>query len=225
MSSLFANTSINRSVLTFLILFSSLYAFSFVIDGAYTELFSAIGQEYFDKSVNNEPTFFRQINLSVSPDIPNRIIASVIYFDKLTPLGQPEVKQIGIEIRNEALIGVIVFISLIFSFPAGFVSNIKKFLLGIAIIYALVFLKLYVFVFDNYNYPEYAVMELSPIVSFMVYWSSYFFNCIGTQFNIFLSVLLWLLLNIPNILETKSPFAAPAAKSEHKQTKARRNSK
>ncbi len=192
----FKNNSIKNSIILFFLIFTSLYSISFLIDDIYVKSFRYLGQTYFDSNINNDNAIQKYIKLITLPNKPTIIEVKITYYQKKDADGNFIVKTIGSDLRLEALIGTILFTSLIFSFPIEFKKNLLKFLIGIVILYAFIFVKLYLFVFDNYNYPEYAIQELPALTSFVVYWGSYFFNVTGTSTNVILPVLLWLSLNI-----------------------------
>ena len=191
-----SNFKIN--ILAFITIFISLYFISFLIDEHFTIVISNIGNSYFEKAINKNPSLNRNVKIQNTEDRPLDAQVQIIYYDKKDENGNFIVKTIGTDLRREALLGFVFLTALIFSFPFGFKNNIVKFLIGLIILYLFLFFKLYVFVFDNFNYPEYALMQLPPITSFIVYWTTYFFNVVGSNTNVMIPVLIWFSLNIKN---------------------------
>lgn len=188
--------SIKQNIITFTAVFIGLYLLSFLIDASYAKLLTNIGKSYYEKNINNDKSLNRKVELSVDQNKKTLLEANITYFDKRDEQGNFIVKTIGTNLRREALISVIFFTSLVFSFPAGFRKNIFKFIIGISFIQLIIFFKLYIFIFDNYNYPEFALKELPAITSFFVYYGSYFFNVTGASTNVIAPVIIWFLLNI-----------------------------
>ncbi len=186
----------NKNILAFAAIFVILYSLSFLIDDSFARTISQIGNAYFEKTINSTPRLNRHIEINNTAEKPTEALVQIIYYDKKDSNGDFIVKTIGTDIRREALISTIFLTSLIFSFPLGFKNNIKKYLVTLLILYLFIFFKLYVFVFDNYNYPEYSIMELPTITSFFVYWGTFFFNAIGSNTNVMVPVLLWFGINI-----------------------------
>jgi hypothetical protein len=191
--------NLKRSIIAFLVIFSVLYLFSFVIDSGYSSIITKIGQNYYENNINNDRSVNKNIKLVNPESNPNNVEASITYYGKRDASGNFIVKTIGTDLRRETLISVIFFTALVFSFPFGFKRNLLKFAVGIIILYLLLFFKLYIFIFDNYNYPEYAINELPAITSFFVYWGSYFFNVTGASTNVIFPVMIWMLVNIKQL--------------------------
>ena len=187
---------IKKNIAVFLVLFSSLYILSFFIDGAYTDFFINNGRNWVKENINNDYNLSRKVIINEIPEKENELQARITYFDKKDKLGNFKVKTISTNLRREGLISAIFLISLIFAFPLKFYSNIVKFIIGMLIIHSFIFFKLYVFMFDNYNDPEFALKELSEPISSIVYHASYFFNVTGSSTVVIVPVFIWMLLNI-----------------------------
>lgn len=190
---------LKKSIISFILIFVSLYMLSFVIDSGYARMITDIGQNYYDSNINNDRLINKNVKL-INPDTnPNVVEAKITFYDKKDASGNFIVKTIGTDLRRETLLSVLFFTALVFSFPVGFKKNILKFGIGIVLLYLFLFFKLYIFIFDNYNYPEYALKELPALISFFVYWGSFFFNVTGASTNVIVPVMFWLLVNLNEI--------------------------
>lgn len=192
----FSNINLKKSIITFLSVFIVFYSLSFLFDSFYSKTLTNIGQNYYDKNINSETKYKRNVKLINPQSKPNIAEARITYYDKRDKNGKFIVKTIGTDLRRESLISVILLTSLVFAFPSGFKKNIINYIITLILLYIFIFFKLYVFVYDNYNYPDYSLIELSGIKSFFVYWGTYFFNVTGASTNVIVPVILWFLVNI-----------------------------
>ncbi len=188
--------NLKKNIIAFLALFVSLYTLSFLFDSSYAKILTNTGQSYYENNINNDRSINKNVKLSIPESNSTFVEVKITYYGKKDESGNFIVKTIGTDLRREALLATIFFISLVFSFPAGFKKNILKFAIGMIILYLFIFLKLYIFIFDNYNYPEFALKELPAITSLFVYYGAYFFNVTGAGTNVIIPVLIWFIVNI-----------------------------
>lgn len=108
-------------------------------------------------------------------------------------------KNIIINMNLEYYLPLALFLSLTIALNLNCKSKIKRLILGDFIILIYLIFKIIATAYDNYNYPEYAIMELKGIFGSVVYYYNYFLNFAGAGPNFIIPVCVWFLLFIEDI--------------------------
>ncbi len=121
-------------------------------------------------------------------------VTTVFYEQKLPDGGSPQ-KNLEINIRNEVLNPLAVFLIIFLAFPFSNKFRIKAFSISLAIILVFIAFKLFAMVYDNYNLPEYTLAELVFFLDSPVYIFNLALASLGTSINYAFPAILALLAN------------------------------
>lgn len=197
---------ITKFAVYFVLSYSFLYAFSFLVDSAAVTLFVKQGNAWFESKINTHFEYNRRVVIKKRENSDTEIHLQMAFQDKRNPNGTIIAKDIYSDLRNEAVMPMIFVLALIIATPLGMRRKLISLAIGFTLILLYIYFKLYVFAYDNYSHPDFTLIELSPLVSGVVYYGNKFLEATGAGTNVIFPVVIWLisswsdeLLNLMNI--------------------------
>jgi hypothetical protein len=170
-----------------------LYLTAGSIDSKYTNFFIKQGNNYFKSNINQKYELNRFVEINKKSGTETQIHLKTVFQDKTNPDGSLIAKDIYTDLRREALIPTIFLLALIIATPLGLKRKVISLLIGFILIHFYIYFKLYTFAFDNYSYPEFQLIELSPIISSVVYASNFFFEMTGSSTIVIVPIVIWVI--------------------------------
>jgi hypothetical protein len=178
--------------IVFVITFVILYILSYSIDEGYTQFFIDRGNSHFDTAINKNYELNRYVEIMKKANTATQIHLQTVFQDKKNPNGTLIAKDIYTDIRREALIPTIFLLALVIATPLKLKRKIISIIVAFVLINLYVFFKLYTFAYDNYSYPEFQLIELSALVSPIVYGANFFFEMTGSSTIVIIPVIIWI---------------------------------
>ncbi len=157
------------------------------------------GNVYFENIQNSGNPHKVKIDLA---NDGSDFLVSTVYYDEVLPEGGNPQKNLEINIRNEVLNPIAVFVIIFIAFPILNRFPKKAFFTSLLIILAFISFKLFALVYDNYNIPEYALADLVFFLHYPVYFFNMALASLGTSINYAFPAILALISNY-SFLEEK----------------------
>lgn len=184
-------------IIKFIIYFSISIALILIagyqVRSQYKSMIQSFTMGTLDSRFNEKPLRMRKIFPGNIENEPEKIKINIAYNDKRNADGTIPVKHTTMDTFVEGIFPTAILISLIIASP---IKIKKKILLtGMALIaYTLiVYLKLLLFMYDNYSHPEFALTQLDGFMNFIVYHGNKFYRATGFSTNLIIPVILWIL--------------------------------
>ncbi|MCX6156204.1 MAG: hypothetical protein NT007_18800 [Candidatus Kapabacteria bacterium] len=160
----------------------------------YSNLLVNTGNTYFKYAVNKDYKLKRNVSIT-NKDISDEVLVKTVILDKYDSEGKPIEKTISTNLRRECWLPLAIIISLMLSSPfftrKSFLMNLTK---AILLIQLFIGFKLYVFAYDNYNYPEFAIKKLPFLIDGIVYYGNAFLNITGSSTTVIIPFFIWLII-------------------------------
>lgn len=99
-------------------------------------------------------------------------------------------KVIAVNMNLEYYLPIILLFSLIIAYKTNYKVKIKKLIIGESMLLIYLLFKIVAVAFDNYNYPESAIIELNGLFGGMVYHFSHLLNIVGNSPNFILPLII-----------------------------------
>lgn len=167
--------------------------FANIFEDIITSLFAWTYRLWFDFFINSiGQELLRQVDINSVNGSLNFLTA----FVNLNDLNNIPVRTTEIEIFNEIILPINLFISLSIYFINK--RNIKVFLIYLVVLIFTLWMKNIAVIYDNFNNPEYILKDLIfPIKQFVYYFNSLLTN-VGTTFGIMLSLIFAIIFLVLN---------------------------
>lgn len=180
-------------IISFALVYGLLYSISIFTESSYTSLLINQGNSYFESKVNKNYEYNRRVKITKKESTETIIHLQMAFMDKRNPDGSIIAKDIYSDMRNEAILPMLFLFSLIIATPLQFRRKMIALILGFILINIYIYIKLYVFAYDNYTHPDFSLIELSPLVSGFVYYGNKFLESTGASTNVIFPVIFWLI--------------------------------
>lgn len=167
--------------------------FANIFEDIITTFYAWTYRQWFDFFINSiGQELLRQVDIN-SVDGSLKFLTA---FVSLNDLNNIPVRTTEIEIFNEILLPINLFISLSIYFINK--RNIKVFLIYLVVLIFSLWMKNIAVIYDNFNNPEYILKDLIfPIKQFVYYFNSLLTN-VGTTFGIMLSLIFAIIFLVLN---------------------------
>ena len=146
----------------------------------------------------------RHINTIQDKNSPAVAEFEIQFTDRRSAAGEIPARVVQTDFRREAYLPFALLIALFVGMPVAFRKKYKKILLGSLAVNIYILIKLFAFIFDNYNYPDMAATELSGLVSWAVYAANAFANTTGFSTTVVVPIVIWVALCYGEITEIAS---------------------
>jgi|GEM_PF-3603347 hypothetical protein len=177
----------------FCVLFLVIMLLFSVLKTPFASIYTSFGKAILAPLVN-KPANNRNLKFSLSDDKKEVVLAQVIYKDRKNPDDTLVSKNITINIFNEAYIPLVFLICLIAATPLDYRRRLWAMLWGFLIVQSMLLFKFSAMIFDNYTYPDYAIIPLPFPIEQLVWLVNAFQAMTGASFNVVLPVLLWIIV-------------------------------
>lgn len=156
------------------------------LDELITSIISSLYSSWFEFFINsNGQELLRQVNVSVAETDVKFDIAFVNPND----VASSTVKSIVINMFNEFVFPMIVYFTICSPFIKK--QKLKSYLLFSLLFLAILFVKNILQVYDNYSYPEYALVDLGFPSSKIVYYYNSLIENVGYSLNLMIVAVFW----------------------------------
>ena len=195
----------NNKILSFIIIFIFVFGFLIISNQILIGIFTQPVIEPVKSVIKSNLIKGRQVSYNMKN--PVTLIISNVYYDKPNPDNSFPQKQIEINIFNEIYLPFIFWLSLTLAIPFRMTKLFRTFSIGLILIYLYLFFKIFAIIVDNYNYPDFIIVNMNGLVDNMVYYFNFFLNKTGASTNAILPLIIWLLSlidkNTPELLSSK----------------------
>lgn len=191
----------NKPITYFATMFAALVVIALILNSMflsnlYTDWITERGNIYFKSNINNQFNLKREVSITRTLSNNNEIVISTTFYDHKDNNGNFVVKNITINIVNEALIPILLVLIMILSLPYNWRRKITSSLIGFILINLYVFFKLYCFAYDNYSTPDYTLIKLPFLINKIVYYYNYFIELSGYSVNLVIAVIIFAISSI-----------------------------
>ncbi len=169
---------------------------SMFLSNLYTSWIIERGNNYFKNNINSQYDLQREVNITRSLSNNNEIVIATTFYDHKDNNGNYVIKNININIVNEALIPILLVLIMILSLPYNWRRKLSSSLIGFILINLYVFFKLYCFAYDNYSSPDYTLAKLPFLIDKIVYYYNYFISLSGYSVNLVIAVIIFAVSSI-----------------------------
>ena len=157
------------------------------------------------QSFNKSQAGVRYINVITDAEHKSQAEFEIQFVDRRSSSGEIPVRALQTDFRREAYLPFALLIALFVALPIEWKRKYRKILFGSLIVNIYIFIKLFAFIFDNYNYPDMVAQDLPVMISWGVYAVNAFVNTTGFSTTIIVPIVVWLLLCQQEVIEiTKS---------------------
>lgn len=167
----------------------------------YSSAMASVSQSYLNSTVNAKPEYKRFVKVLKAPDGDFAYEFEIRMLDVPTSDGGVAASVITTDFRREGYVPLALLLALFIALPGAARSKALKILFGLLIVNIYIFVKLYVFVFDNYNSPGIIPVKLPALIDGFVYAASAFLNATGFGTTMVVPVIVWAALSTNNILD------------------------
>ncbi len=143
-------------------------------------ILEGIGNSYYERFQNDGSSHKVKI---VRKNLNQDFNVMTHFYEKATDDGGHAIKELEINIRNEVLNPIAVFLIIFLSFPFGERFRLKSFSIALTIILVFIAFKLFAMVYDNYNMPDYVLKDLVFLLDYPVYLFNMALASLGTSIN------------------------------------------
>ena len=166
----------------------------------YSEIFRWAGNSHFSSSINKKHELKRNVTVDQIKDDPSSFEIVIAFLDKKDESGNMVARVVTVDFFTEGYVPFIIFIALMIAFPYETKKKIIPFIIGAVIIQVYIIFKLTVISYDNFNYPELQLINLSGIFEFVVYYLSKFYNITGFSTTVIFPVVVFSVVEFKNII-------------------------
>ena len=187
-------------ILTFVITLTVLIVIKNPIMIISKNVIAKLNQTLLDEFVNEKFEFVKKAECKLSED--NFIIIVSTFYPKE---GGDSIRQMNtqIDIFNEFVLGVFLIVALSISIPIVLWKRLVVLVASVSLGSLIYFLKIQIIIFDNYNYPEYNLIDFSTPIKEIIYFTNYLLNTVGTSINLVIAFIVVAIVILPYFNDVK----------------------
>lgn len=173
----------------FLVVFFGLISAPSIIKNIPNNIFILIANSAIDRYCNGQVN--SKANALYNYDELSQKAEFVATYNQYLPANlSGQQKVIAVNINLEYYLPITLLFSFIIAFNTKLKDKILKLLIGEFILFLYLTFKIIAVAFDNYNYPESAIIEINGIFGGMVYYFSSLLNVVGNSPNFILPLII-----------------------------------
>lgn len=157
--------------------------------------FKNSSQKYLDYFINSDADLNREVRTVIDFENTGNLFYLIRFYDKQDKNGDDILRTVEVNVFNEISLPIILAIAFTLLSPFSRRGLLKQVVLFNLIVWIYVFLKLLIFVYDNYNYPEFILIDLGSVRGGVVYWVNRFYNMTGNTTAIIFPIIIWAAIN------------------------------
>lgn len=153
------------------------------------------------QTFNKDKAGVRYINLVQDQKHPSQAEFEIQFVDRRSPNGEIPARAVQTDFRREAYLPFALLIALFVALPVPLKRKYLKIIFGSVVVNIYILIKLFAFIFDNYNYPDMVATQLPALISWIVYIANAFINTTGFSTTIIVPIAIWFMMCLGDVVE------------------------